>query len=226
MEEHFKQIASLIGDPTRATILWTLLDGKAFTATELAIAADTSPQNISMHLAKLVQSDLLSVESQGRHKYYKFARKDIAYAIEALANLIPPNVSKKEIKTGGENPEKFCRTCYDHLAGKVGVSITESLLEQRIIITDGSNFEVSNDGEKWFLDFGIDVNNLKRLRRTYLRPCLDWSERRYHMAGSIAAALLDKMLLDGWVRKTQNSRAIVITGKGRQKISEHFQFDL
>ena len=226
MEEHFKQIASLIGDPTRATILWTLLDGKAFTATELAIAADTSPQNISMHLTKLIQADLLSVESQGRHKYYKFARKDIAYAIEALASLIPPNISQKEVKISEEKPERFCRTCYDHLAGKVGVSITESLLEQRIILAHGSNFEVSSDGEKWFLDFGIDVNILKKLRRAYLRPCLDWSERRYHMAGSLAAALLDKMLSDGWVRKTQNSRAIIITGKGRQKVSEHFRFDL
>jgi len=226
MEEHFKQIASLIGDPTRATILWTLLDGKAFTATELAIAADTSPQNISMHLTKLIQADLLSVESQGRHKYYKFARKDIAYAIEALASLIPPNISQKEVKTSEEKPDRFCRACYDHLAGKVGVSITESLLEQRIILAHGSSFEVSSDGEKWFLDFGIDVNILKKLRRAYLRPCLDWSERRYHMAGSLAAALLDKMLADGWVRKTQNSRAIIITGKGRQKVSEHFRFDL
>lgn len=96
MENQFKQIASLVGDPTRATILWALLDGKAFTATELAITADTSPQNISMHLTKLVQADLLSVESQGRHKYYKFSRKEIAYAIEAMANLIPPCCRQKQ----------------------------------------------------------------------------------------------------------------------------------
>src|SRR3954468_4807136 len=143
MESRFKEIASLIGDPTRATILWVLLDGKAFTATELAIAADTSPQNISMHLSKLVQAELLSVESQGRHKYYKFSSKDIAYAIEALANLVPQSKAMKTVK---ENSVTHCRTCYDHLAGKVGVSITDSLLQQKIIDAD---FEVSRKGEKW-----------------------------------------------------------------------------
>jgi DNA-binding transcriptional ArsR family regulator len=215
MESRFKEIASLIGDPTRATILWVLLDGKAFTATELAIAADTSPQNISMHLSKLVQAELLSVESQGRHKYYKFSNKDIAYAIEALANLIPP---AKAMKTVKENPVTHCRTCYDHLAGKVGVLITDSLLQQKIINAD---FEVSK--KKWFTDFGIDIDELRQQRRSLLRPCLDWSERRHHIAGSVATALLDIMLEDDWIRRTKNSRAIVITGKGQKKMYEYFK---
>jgi DNA-binding transcriptional ArsR family regulator len=217
MESRFKEIASLIGDPTRATILWVLLDGKAFTATELAIAADTSPQNISMHLSKLVQAELLSVESQGRHKYYKFSNKDIAYAIEALANLIPP---AKTMKTVKENPVTHCRTCYDHLAGKVGVSITDSLLQQKIIDAD---FEVSRKGEKWFADFGIDMDELRKQRRSFLRPCLDWSERRHHIAGSLATALLDTMLEDDWIRRTKNSRAIVITARGQKKMQEYFK---
>lgn len=217
MESRFKEIASLIGDPTRATILWVLLDGKAFTATELAIAADTSPQNISMHLSKLVQAELLSVESQGRHKYYKFSNKDIAYAIEALANLIPP---AKVTKTVKENPVTHCRTCYDHLAGKVGVLITDSLLQQKIIDPD---FEVSKKGEKWFAAFGIDMDELRLQRRSFLRPCLDWSERRHHIAGSLAAALLDRMLEDDWMRKTKNSRALVITAKGQKKMNEYFK---
>lgn len=217
MESRFKEIASLIGDPTRATILWVLLDGKAFTATELAIAADTSPQNISMHLSKLVQAELLSVESQGRHKYYKFSNKDIAYAIEALANLIPP---AKVTKTVKENPVTHCRTCYDHLAGKVGVLITDSLLQQKIIDPD---FEVSKKGEKWFTAFGIDMDELRLQRRSFLRPCLDWSERRHHIAGSLAAALLDRMLEDDWMRKTKNSRALVITAKGQKKMNEYFK---
>ena len=217
MESRFKEIASLIGDPTRATILWVLLDGKAFTATELAIAADTSPQNISMHLSKLVQAELLSVESQGRHKYYKFSNKDIAYAIEALANLIPPAKATKTIK---ENPVTHCRTCYDHLAGKMGVLITDSLLQQKIIDPD---FEVSKKGEKWFAAFGIDMDELRQQRRSFLRPCLDWSERRHHIAGSLAAALLDRMLEDDWMRRTKNSRAIVITAKGQKKMYEYFK---
>jgi DNA-binding transcriptional ArsR family regulator len=217
MESRFKEIASLIGDPTRATILWVLLDGKAFTATELAIAADTSPQNISMHLSKLVQAELLSVESQGRHKYYKFSNKDIAYAIEALANLVPVAKATKAVK---ESPVTHCRTCYDHLAGKVGVLITDSLLQQKIIDTD---FEVSKKGEKWFTAFGVDREELRLQRRSFLRPCLDWSERRHHIAGSLATALLDTMLEDDWIRRTKNSRAVVITAKGQKKLYEYFK---
>src|SRR5258708_5382779 len=134
MENKFLKVTSLIGDPVRATILWTLLDGKAFTATELSMAADTSPQNISMHLNKLVQSDLLCVESQGRHKYYKYAGKEIAYAVEALANLIPVENSKPDGISENISPVKYCRSCYDHLAGKIGVAVTDSLLTQKIII--------------------------------------------------------------------------------------------
>ncbi|MDP4261176.1 MAG: helix-turn-helix transcriptional regulator [Bacteroidota bacterium] len=226
MEKQFKQIASLIGDPTRAAIMWTLLDGKAFTATELAIAADTSPQNISMHLAKLVQADLLYAEIQGRHRYYKFSRKDVAYAIEAMASLVPnPDMHDK---SGPENSSaiKYCRSCYDHVAGKVGVSIADGLLRQKIIIEKNKGFEVSAKGKKWFLDLGIDVAGLKLQRRVLLRPCLDWSERRNHIAGSLGAALLDKMLSSDWVRRTKNSRALVITAKGQKMLYGYFRINV
>ena len=204
--DQFKKIAALIGDPTRATIMWTLIDNKAFTATELAIVADTSPQNISMHLTKLVQADLLSVESQGRHKYYKFSRKEIAYAIEAIATLTPLAELKK---TNTENTSeiKYCRTCYDHLAGKVGVALTDSLLKQKIIIDKDKVFELSKKGETWFADFGIGVTELQEQRRSFLRPCLDWSERRHHIAGSLAAALLDKMFLADWIRENKEFKS-------------------
>src|SRR5690242_9934628 len=114
MENQFKEIAALIGDPTRATVLWALMDGRALTATELAISADTSAQNISMHLNKLVQADLLAVESQGRHRYYRFARKEIAYAMESLACLVP-STGKPAVTSDPDNmvAVKYCRTCYD-----------------------------------------------------------------------------------------------------------------
>ncbi len=226
MENQFKQIAGLIGDPTRATIMWTLLDGKAFTATELAITADTSPQNISMHLNKLVQAGLLGVESQGRHRYYKFSGKDIAYAIEAMANLIPHPTTGKNQDTENISPIKHCRTCYDHLAGKVGVLITDSLLQQKIILDRNNSFELSIKGQKWFSGLDINIDKLKQQRRFFLRPCLDWSERRHHIAGSLAASLLDKMLSSDWLRKTKNSRAIIITGKGQKKLYEYFKISL
>lgn len=226
MENKFKQIASLIGDPTRASIMWTLLDGKALTATELAIVADTSPQNISMHLTKLVQADLLCVESQGRHRYYKFSRKEIAYAIEAMVNLIPHATALKNINTENIPAIKHCRTCYDHLAGKVGVAVTDSLLQQKIIIDLNNVFELSKKGENWFADFGIDVTGLKEQRRSFLRPCLDWSERRQHISGSLAAALLDKMLIADWIRRAKNSRAIIITSKGQKAFYDHFKLNV
>jgi len=224
MENQFKQIASLIGDPTRATVLWTLLDGKVFTATELAIAADTTPQNMSMHLAKLVRADLLSVETQGRHRYYKFSRKDIAYGIEAMANLVPQSTPKTNLNEENTSAIKYCRTCYDHLAGKVGVLITDSLIKQKIIVDKNNSFELSSKGEKWFSALDIDIDELKVQRRFFIRPCLDWSERRHHIAGSLAASLLNKMISSDWIRKTKNSRAMIITGKGQKKLYEYFNF--
>jgi DNA-binding transcriptional ArsR family regulator len=226
MENEFKQIAGLIGDPTRASIMWALLDGKAFTATELAIVAATTPQNISMHLAKLVQADLLNVENQGRHRYYKYARKEVAYAIEAMANLLPPASLKSPAEKESNSAIKHCRTCYDHLAGKVGVAVTDSLLKQKILVENNNQFEVSVKGEKWFAAFDIDADELKQQRRSFLRPCLDWSERRHHMAGSLAAAFLNKMIERDWFRTTKNSRALIVTGKGQKKLYEYFKLVL
>lgn len=226
MENQFKQIASLIGDPTRATIMWTLLDGKSFTATELAIAADTTPQNISMHLTKLVQADLLCVESQGRHRYFKFSRKEIAYAIEAMTNLIPYSTTQKNSVVEIIPGIKYCRTCYDHLAGKVSVALTDSLLRQKIIVDSKNNFEISKKGQSWFSGLGINVDELKQERRSFLRPCLDWSERRHHIAGSLAAAFLDIMLSADWMRRTKNSRALIITAKGEKKLYEYFKLSI
>lgn len=226
MENDFTYIAGLIGDPTRAIIMWTLLDGKAFTATELAIAADTTPQNISMHLSKLVQAHLLSVESQGRHRYYKYARNDVAYAIEAMSSLLPASSGRLPGHNENNSAIKHCRTCYDHLAGKVGVAITDSLLKQKILVEKKNAFEVSAKGEKWFASFNIDMKALRQQRRSFLRPCLDWSERRYHIAGSLAAALLDDMIAADWFRKTRNTRALVITAKGQKKLHEHFRIDI
>ncbi len=206
--------------------MWTLLEGKAFTATELAIIANTSPQNISMHLAKLVQSDLLCVEKQGRHKYYRFSNKEIAYAIEAMANLIPHSTIPKKSIAEKHSPIKHCRTCYDHLAGKIGVALTDSLLEQKIIVDNNNVFEISPKGEKWFSDFGINVDEVKKQRRLFLKPCLDWSERRNHIAGSLATSIFDKMVSNDWLRKTNHSRAIIITGKGEKELYEYFKIVL
>jgi DNA-binding transcriptional ArsR family regulator len=225
MENQFIKLTSLIGDPVRAKVLWALLDKRAYTATELAIYADTSPQNISMHLNKLVKAGLLSVESQGRHKYYTYSTIDVPYAIEALAGLIPASDLKNN-NGPDEKPIRYCRSCYDHLAGKVGVMLTDGLLKQQFIYRHDSSFEVSNTGEAWFNTAGINVNELKKQKRAFARPCLDWSERKHHLAGSLGAALLNHIIDNGWVRKEKDSRTIIVTRKGEEAFLKHFRIDL
>ncbi len=228
VNQEFKSLAALIGDPVRVIMLWNLLDGKAFTATELAISADVSAQSASMHLSKLVQANLLTVESQGRHRYYRFSRPEVAYVIEAMANLLPHH--KSNARTDGNedqgNAIKYCRTCYDHLAGKVGVAVTEQLLKQKLIIVDGKQYDVTPKGMQWFGEFGIAIDELKNERRAFTRQCLDWSERRHHLAGSLGAALLERMLKLGWMRGMKDSRAVIITAKGQNELYEKLHLSI
>ncbi len=220
MENSISRIAALIGEPVRARILWSLLDGRAYTARELAIGVDTSPQNLSMHLAKLLKAGLLAVEVQGRHRYYTFAREEVAYAIEAMANLVPPQAAGQQ--EADEAPIKFCRTCYDHLAGKVGVLIMESLLRRKLISYQPEDLEVTPKGTAWLGEWGIDCEAVRHQRRSFVKPCLDWSERRHHLAGGLGAAILNKMMESHWLRRTAHSRAMVVTAKGQQALTTHF----
>jgi DNA-binding transcriptional ArsR family regulator len=224
MENSIAHIASLIGEPVRAKILWSLMDGRAYTARELAIGVDTSPQNLSMHLSKLLRAGLLSVEVQGRHRYYTFSRAEVADVIEAMANLIPAGQAAK--KDADTIPIKFCRTCYDHLAGKVGVLIMESLIRQRWMVYRDRELEVTQKGLQWFKEWGIDCEEVARQRRSFAKPCLDWSERRHHLAGALGTALLEKMLAEHWLRRTANSRAVVVTARGQQALEAHFNIQL
>lgn len=241
MDDHFSHIASLIGDPVRGRVLWTLMDGKAYTATELAIRADTSRPNLSMHLKKLSDAGLLNVEIQGRHRYYTFSRPEIAYALEAMANLLPAgergssSAVKKAYTRPADNgsparsgmpPIAYCRHCYDHLAGRVGVQVTESLLRQKLIVHRGKEFEVTAAGVKWFDTMDIDCAELKKQRRSFSRVCLDWTERKHHLAGSLGAALLSKMLGAHWLKPASDARVFIITGKGQKALSELFRIDV
>jgi DNA-binding transcriptional ArsR family regulator len=217
--KQFSSMASLIGEPARAIMLWNLLAGKAYTATELAISADISAQSASMHLAKLVKADLLTVESQGRHRYFRFSKPEVAYIIEAISSLVPND----KLIAGEDNDTvtsgiKYCRTCYDHLAGKVGVAITDRLLKQKIIVADKKEYEVTTKGMKWFGSLDISVNDLKKQKRVFARQCLDWSERRHHLSGALGASLLDKMLTADWIRRTKGSRSVTVTSKGQISI--------
>jgi DNA-binding transcriptional ArsR family regulator len=215
LENEIRYISSLIGDPVRSNILWTLLDGRAYTATELAMSADTSPQNISMHLNKLLQAGLLTVQAQGRHRYYSFSKPEVAYAIEALGNLVPDK-KHKIITSSPENTAiTFCRTCYDHLAGKVGVLVTEALIRQKLIESQNAGYLVTKKGRRFFSDLEIDIDEVQKQRRIFAKPCLDWSERRHHLAGALGAGFFQSMLSLDYFRKKKNSRALILTSGGR-----------
>lgn len=214
-ENNFISVASLLCEPSRAKIVWNLLDGRAYTASELALVSDLSPSSVSNHLSKLLSGNILRVDVQGRHRYYSFANSDVAYAVESLANLAP-KLNKKSMKTG----VKYCRTCYDHLAGYVGVTITEAMVEQGFLIKSENIYLVTKKGWDWFLQFGISESSLEKSRRPLTRQCLDWSERRPHLAGHLGAIFLEKMLENNWLKKVKFSREIVITSKGSQSIND------
>ena len=215
--EQLERIAGLIGEPARIKILWALMDGKAHTATELSIVAEISPQSASMHLNKLISADLLKVISQGRHRYYSFARDDVAYTIEAMANLIPTSSIKIAQKISSD-PFKYCRSCYDHVAGKAGVAITDGILKHGYLVEINDSYQVTDEGRIFFKAFGIDIELLSKHKRVVARPCLDWSERRLHLAGSLGAAMLNKMLSEHWIRRVQDSRTLVFTSIGKSSL--------
>ncbi|MGS2740257.1 ArsR/SmtB family transcription factor [Sinomicrobium sp. M5D2P17] len=225
-EARYKKIASLLGEPVRATMLWHLLDGRTYTAGELAVCADTTPQSASNHLQKLLSAGLLAVEKQGRHRYYRLATPEVAYVIESIANLVPPEKQKDRKEQPTVSGPKYARTCYDHLAGKAGVMITEAMVTNRILIAENGTFTVSDTGKSWFSGLDIDVDSLRLKKRSFARPCLDWSERKHHLAGALGAALLDRMISLQWIRKKQNSREVIITSAGRQKLYELLKINL
>ncbi len=218
VEENFVSTAGLICEPTRAKMLWNLLDGRAYTATELAVTADISATSASNHLAKLLEAKIVKVEIQGRHRYYSFANSEVAYVVESLANLADKN-SLIETKTANVfSGVKFCRTCYDHLAGFVAVKLIDGLEEKEFINKTEMAYGVTETGWNWFAQLEIFQADFTNNRRPLTRQCLDWSERCPHLAGQIGAAFLDKMLHRKWFTKVQFSRELNLTAKGRREL--------
>lgn len=218
VEEIFVSISALICEPTRARMLWALLDGRAYTASELAITADISPTAASNHLSKLLDADIVKVEIQGRHRYYSFSKSEVAYVIESLANLASEKTVRKDVKSVVTNGVKFCRTCYDHLAGFVGVNVVEALEKKSLVKRSETAYIITEKGWQWFAEFEIRQDDFTNIRRPLTRQCLDWSERRPHLAGQLGAAFLEKMLQKRWFKKVQFSRELVVTAKGREEL--------
>ncbi len=205
-------IAAAVGEPSRGKMLNALMDGCALTATELAFEAGVTPSTASTHLEKLRQAGLISCAIQGRHRYFRIATTEVAGILESLMGL-----AVADRRTGTGPPEEAlrrARICYDHLAGELGVRLLERMRERRLVRGDGEFLELTAHGSKWIADFGIDLEGLHRKRRPLVRPCLDWSERRYHLAGAVGAAILDRLLDLRLAKRDSITRAVSISERG------------
>ncbi|MCL6452163.1 MAG: helix-turn-helix domain-containing protein [Alicyclobacillus sp.] len=195
-------------------MLMNLLGGRALPASELARAARVTPQTASSHLAKMVEGGLLVHEAYGRHRYYRLASEEVGQALEALNAIALPKPVRSLRESDQSKALHFARTCYDHLAGEVGVALTDRMLELGLIRAEGRDYVVTTDGAKWFPDFGIDLDGIRRGRRHFARECLDWSERRHHLAGALGAALTNRLFDLGWIERVPGGRAVRVTRTG------------
>jgi DNA-binding transcriptional ArsR family regulator len=220
---HTANTAKLIGDTTRATMLISLMSGRAMTATELAHVANVSPQTASSHLLQLIEGKLLTLEKQGRHRYYRLASSEVAHALEALMLLTP---NKKTHKTNALEPIYLARSCYDHIAGRLGVDLADALQAKGWLKVENKDFTVTHKGEKGLAELGLDLAVLKKQRRHFARQCLDWTERRHHVAGALGAALMTEMLERAWLKKDATTRVLYVTRAGREGLEQVFDVRL
>ncbi len=211
-------IGAIIGDPTRAIILTALLDGRAWTAGELAHHARVTPQTTSSHLKLLADSLLIKKDIQGRHHYFRLASPEIANILENLTLLASYRNEKTQQHSTTPDKLRHARTCYDHIAGQLGVKITEGMLDKNYLQkTDGKDYLVTEKGHAFFLSLGIDCALIKQQRRQFAYQCLDWSERQYHLAGALGAQLCSLFIQRKWLTKAPNSREIKVTREGQKQ---------
>jgi DNA-binding transcriptional ArsR family regulator len=222
-EPRFARIAAMIADPTRARMLTHLLGSEHATAGELARAASITPQTASAHLAKLVDAALVAIRTQGRHRYFRLANGDIAHALEALALVAERDRSNAGApdrwSAGPFRPLREARSCYGHLAGRLGVALHDALVERRTLAHDGNAFRLTDEGRATLRTIGVDADAVKASRRGIVYPCLDWSERRDHFAGPLAVALLGHFIERRWLARVPGSRAIESTPIGRRALA-------
>lgn len=222
------EIGALVGDPARAAMLGALMDGRTLTATELSHVAGVTPQTASSHLARLAAADLIVVRKQGRHRYHGLARPEVARMLEGIMQIASagPAASKAKVATGPKDKAlRRARTCYDHFAGGLGVAIADSLTAAGAVELDLDSGLLTADGAAFLRAHGIVMPGRESQRpssRPVCRPCLDWSERRPHIAGQLGAAICTHFLENGYVRRAKTARAIDITPKGAQALQKMF----
>ena len=215
-------IAALIGDHARAEILTALVVGQALTATELADVAGVTKQTASAHLTKLLDAQLIAVESQGRHRYFRLADRDVAHLLESLMGVAYRSGAVRVRSSPREPALRKARVCYDHLAGELGVLAFDSLEQRRLLRKTESGLSLTAPGKRFFFKMGVDVDALAGRPRTLCRACLDWSMRRHHLAGAIGAALLNRCFALGWARREKGSRVVNFSAAGETALREQF----
>ncbi|WP_027040285.1 ArsR/SmtB family transcription factor [Mesorhizobium ciceri] len=214
------RIASLVGDPARANMLNALMGGTALTASELALEAGVSLPTASSHLGKLMEGGLLTVASQGRHRYYGLAGPQVAGMIEAITG-VAASVGPQRVRPGPrDGAMRVARVCYDHLAGEQAVAMLDRLVAKNVLVRDEQEIRLGPSAASHFAAIGIDVYT--KPRRPVCRACLDWSVRRSHLAGTLGAAILDKTLAEKWARREKDSRAVIFSPPGRQAFERAF----
>lgn len=222
----FSEVASLAGDPARAGMLHALMDGRALTASELARVAGITPQTASGHLARMTGGGLVHVEKQGRHRYYRLASPAVAQMMESIMQVASGlEATRPAPATGPKDAAlRAARTCYDHLAGRLGVALADALAAGGYVELDRDAGLVTDAGIALFSRIGIDVTALSagrgRRARVLCRPCLDWSERRPHLGGCVGAALCACSFEEGWIRRVTGTRAVAITPRGQRFFRE------
>jgi len=219
------EVAALVGDTARATMLNALMGGQSLTATELAYCANVSRSTASDHLARLVAARLLTVTRKRRFSYYRIASPLVATMLESIkvvaAIEVPP---RRHPRSANDEALRFARSCYDHLAGRLGVAVTDALVAMGHIVLTDEGGEVTPSGARFLSEFGADLT--PRTRRIFCQPCLDWSERRYHLKGLVGARILDRLLELGWLKSEPGSRALRLTSSGKAGLSETFDIEI
>ena len=216
------EITALIGDPSRLAMLLSLLGGKALPAGDLARFAHVSPQTASAHLAKMVHAGLLIQEPFGRHKYFRLAGAEVASALEGLLAIAPSRPPRSLRESNQAHALQLARTCYDHLAGRLGVMLTDRLLETGLLIKTEKDFLLTETGKIKLQNFGVEIERRPGSRRYFARQCLDWSERRCHLSGSLGAALTQRLFDLKWIEYQADGRAVRVTAAGKKGLCDEF----
>jgi DNA-binding transcriptional ArsR family regulator len=221
------EVAALVGDTARATMLGALMSGKSLTGGELAFLAHVSRSTASEHLAKLVEARLIAVTRRRRFNYYRIASPLVAQMLESIkvvaAIEVPPRYQPRSMR---DDAMRFARTCYDHLAGVAAVAIADALVARDYVVLGDDGGEVTPAGARFLGDFGADLAGQSRGRRIFCRPCLDWSERRYHIGGHVGAEICRCCLQRGWFVRERDSRALRLTPAGAAGLYASFGADL